>query len=186
MPHEVQKMVYVGEMPWHGLGVRLPAAARYEEIVQAAGFYDVVERDVYVPPNPTPVPDRKGLVRGYTGEYLAVVGRGTRSCSSATSPARSYRRPATCGASSPPPARSARRHPRVAPRRATEPDQGEGRPVAHPQVRARERGARRRHLHPHQERRDTRRVQQHARGGDGRAGRRVVAHRPHRERGPRR
>ena len=76
MPHDVQKMVYVGEMPWHGLGVRLPAAAGYEEIVQAAGFYEVVERDVYVPPNPTPVPDRKGLVRGDTGEYLAVVGKG--------------------------------------------------------------------------------------------------------------
>lgn len=75
MPHDINKMVYVGEMPWHGLGVRLPAAAGYEEIVQAAGFYEVVERDVYVPPNPIPVPDRKGLVRGDTGEYLALVSR---------------------------------------------------------------------------------------------------------------
>jgi hypothetical protein len=28
-------MFYVGEMPWHGLGVRLPARATYEEIVAA-------------------------------------------------------------------------------------------------------------------------------------------------------
>lgn len=28
-----------------------------------------------MPPNPTPVPDRKGLVRGDTGAYLAVVGK---------------------------------------------------------------------------------------------------------------
>lgn len=75
MAHEISKMVYVGAMPWHGLGVRLPAAAGYDEIVQAAGFYEALERDVYVPPNPTPVTDRKGLVRGDTGEYLAVVGK---------------------------------------------------------------------------------------------------------------
>jgi hypothetical protein len=39
MPHDVQKMVYVGEMPWHGLGARLPANATYDEIVEAAGFF---------------------------------------------------------------------------------------------------------------------------------------------------
>ncbi len=75
MAHDINKMIYVGQMPWHGLGVRLPAAAGYEEIVQAAGFYEAVERDVYVPPNPIPVPDRKGLVRSDTGEYLAVVSK---------------------------------------------------------------------------------------------------------------
>jgi phage/plasmid-like protein (TIGR03299 family) len=74
--HNINRMMYVGDVPWHGLGVRLPAAAGYEEIVQIAGFYEVVQHDVYVPPNPTPVPDRKGLVRGDTGEYLAVVGKG--------------------------------------------------------------------------------------------------------------
>jgi hypothetical protein len=44
MAHDINKMIYVGEMPWHGLGVRLPARASYEEIVQAAGFYEAVER----------------------------------------------------------------------------------------------------------------------------------------------
>lgn len=75
MAHDVKKMGFVGETPWHGLGIRLPARARYDEIVQAAGFYEAVERDVFVPPFRTAIPDRKALVRGDTGEYLAVVGR---------------------------------------------------------------------------------------------------------------
>ena len=74
--HDINKMFYVGEMPWHGLGVRLPARASYEEIVAAAGFYEAVEKDVIVPPGRTPVPDKKALVRGDTGEYLSVVGKG--------------------------------------------------------------------------------------------------------------
>jgi phage/plasmid-like protein (TIGR03299 family) len=76
MAHDINRMIYVGEMPWHGLGVRLPARASYEEIVQAAGFYEAVEKDVNIPPFRTPIPDRKALVRGDTGEYLAVVGKG--------------------------------------------------------------------------------------------------------------
>jgi phage/plasmid-like protein (TIGR03299 family) len=76
MAHEIKKMVYVGEMPWHGLGVCLPAKATYDEIVAAAGFYEAVEKDIYVPPFRTPIPDRKALVRSDSGEYLSVVGKG--------------------------------------------------------------------------------------------------------------
>ena len=76
MAHDINRMIYVGEMPWHGLGVRLPARASYEEIVQAAGFYEAVQKDVYVPPFRAPIPDKKALVRGDSGEYLAVVGKG--------------------------------------------------------------------------------------------------------------
>ncbi len=76
MAHAINKMIHVGEMPWHGLGVRLPARASYEEIVHAAGFYEAVEKDVYVPPFRAPIPDKKALVRGDSGEYLAVVGKG--------------------------------------------------------------------------------------------------------------
>jgi phage/plasmid-like protein (TIGR03299 family) len=74
--HDINRMIYVGEMPWHGLGVRLPARASYEEIVQAAGFYEAVEEDVYVAPFRTPIPDKKALVQGDSGEYLSVVGKG--------------------------------------------------------------------------------------------------------------
>lgn len=76
MAHDINRMTYVGEMPRHGLGVRLPARASYEEIVQAAGFYEAVEKDVYVPPSRTPILDKKALVRGDSGEYLTVVGKG--------------------------------------------------------------------------------------------------------------
>ena len=76
MSHAINKMIYVGEMPWHGLGVWLPARASSEEIVQAAGLYEAVEKDVYVPPFRAPIPDKKALVRGDSGEYLAVVGEG--------------------------------------------------------------------------------------------------------------
>jgi phage/plasmid-like protein (TIGR03299 family) len=76
MAHDINKMVFVGEMPWHGLGVGLPARASYDEIVEAAGFYTAVERDVFIPPFNNPIPDKKALVRGDSGEYLAVVGKG--------------------------------------------------------------------------------------------------------------
>ena len=76
MAHDINRMIYVGEMPWHGLGVRLPARASYDEIVAAAGFYEAIEKDVYIPPFRTPIPDKKALVRGDSGEYLAVVGKG--------------------------------------------------------------------------------------------------------------
>jgi len=56
MAHNINSMVYVGDTPWHGLGVRLPARSRYEEIVQAAGFYDAVERDRLRPAVPHPSP----------------------------------------------------------------------------------------------------------------------------------
>jgi phage/plasmid-like protein (TIGR03299 family) len=75
MAHDINKMIFVGEVPWHGLGVRLPARATYDEIVEAAGFYEAVERDVFIPPFSSPIPDRKALVRGDTGDYLSVVGK---------------------------------------------------------------------------------------------------------------
>jgi phage/plasmid-like protein (TIGR03299 family) len=75
MAHDINRMIYVGAEPWHGLGVRLPVNASYEEIVDAAGFYEAREQPVYLPGRLDPVPDKKALVRGDTGAYLSVVGK---------------------------------------------------------------------------------------------------------------
>jgi phage/plasmid-like protein (TIGR03299 family) len=74
MAHEINHMMYVGDMPWHGLGVRLPQNASYDEIVEAAGFFTVLERPVYVPGQLDPVPGVKALIRADTSASLAVVG----------------------------------------------------------------------------------------------------------------
>ncbi|WP_164002310.1 DUF932 domain-containing protein [Pyxidicoccus caerfyrddinensis] len=76
MSHDIHQMAYVGEEPWHGLGTQLPTSSTYEEVVQAAGFYTAVERPLFSPPMEEPIPDRKGLFRGDTGEYLATVHKG--------------------------------------------------------------------------------------------------------------
>ncbi|AEI66274.1 DUF932 domain-containing protein [Corallococcus macrosporus] len=76
MPHEINQMVYAGKEPWHGLGTELPANADYDSIVQAAGFYTAVERDVFAPPMESSIPDKKAIVREDNGAYLATVNRG--------------------------------------------------------------------------------------------------------------
>ncbi len=75
MPHDISRMAYVGEEPWHGLGVRLPRNAPYDDIVAAAGFHEAKETDIYLPGHIQPVPDKKAIVRGDTGDYLSAVGR---------------------------------------------------------------------------------------------------------------
>jgi len=74
MAHQIHRMAFVGEVPWHGLGSPLPQNATYEEIIEAAGFYTVLERPVFVPGKLDAIPDVKALVRADTHDVLAVVG----------------------------------------------------------------------------------------------------------------
>lgn len=77
MAHKLEtdsSMFFVGEMPWHGLGVALPANATWAEVVERVGFYAVQEREVYVAGNPDPIRGQKALVRGDDGRFLAIVG----------------------------------------------------------------------------------------------------------------
>jgi phage/plasmid-like protein (TIGR03299 family) len=67
-------MMFVGDKPWHGLGIEFPANATYEQIAQAVGFYAVVERQLYAAGIPEAIPDRKAIVRADTGAYLSTVG----------------------------------------------------------------------------------------------------------------
>lgn len=76
--HNINKMVYVGIEPWHGLGVRLPANATYQQIAELAGFYIAEEKQLLVEGSNITVPDRKAVVRGDDGRYLATVGSGYR------------------------------------------------------------------------------------------------------------
>lgn len=73
--HNINKLVYVGVEPWHGLGAKLPRNATYQEISELAGFYVAEERPLFVSGSEKPVPDRKAIVRD-DGRYLAVVGDG--------------------------------------------------------------------------------------------------------------
>ncbi len=73
MAHEINRMVYAGEVPWHGLGVQLPKNGSYDEIAEV--FYEAGERDLLVAGTNQVVPDRKALVRNDTEQYLATVGR---------------------------------------------------------------------------------------------------------------
>ena len=74
MAHNLYKnsMVYAGDVPWHGLGVKLPANATGEQIAQLGGFYEAKEERVLTASG-TVIPNKKALVRGDTGAPLAVV-----------------------------------------------------------------------------------------------------------------
>lgn len=74
MAHNLHKdtMLYVGEVPWHGLGVKLPANATWEQVVELGGFYEVGTEDVLVASG-RKVPGRKAIVRKDTGAPLSVV-----------------------------------------------------------------------------------------------------------------
>ena len=67
-------MMYIGEVPWHGLGTRLDAPATAQEAISAAGLdYDVKLADLTTSDG-IPVPSRKAVVRTDTNDVLGVVG----------------------------------------------------------------------------------------------------------------
>jgi phage/plasmid-like protein (TIGR03299 family) len=76
MSHDINKMVFAGETPWHKLGTKLPANGRYEDIRTAAGFYTAVERPLFAAGDVEPNPDMKAIYREDNGRYLATVGKG--------------------------------------------------------------------------------------------------------------
>jgi len=76
MAHMVETMAYAGEVPWHGLGTKVPADLTPEQMLEAAGLNWTVEQ---IPlsyefngwKNKT---DRTALVRSSDGKFLDVVG----------------------------------------------------------------------------------------------------------------
>ena len=83
MSHEISnvsgrnEMFYVGEKPWHGLGVSVEKHARAAEAISLAGLdWDVYQRPLFMP-DQVKVPDRVANVRLDKDKkdfYLGTVG----------------------------------------------------------------------------------------------------------------
>ena len=84
MSHEVQTMAFVGELPWHGLGHKLPAGKSIEEWKKAAGLEWLIKRspikystpDKSITANVQEYPDFGVLYRSDNGAALSIVGNG--------------------------------------------------------------------------------------------------------------
>src|SRR4051794_17973173 len=67
-------MMYVGEVPWHGLGTRLDSPATAREAMYAASLdYDVSLAELTTTDG-IPVPQKRAVIRGDTRDVLGVVG----------------------------------------------------------------------------------------------------------------
>jgi len=78
MSAEVENMMYVGEVPWHGLGIKLDAPPTAEEAIIAAGLnwevnlkdlYTTTEKDLF-----SPLDSHRAVVRDSDNSILGVVG----------------------------------------------------------------------------------------------------------------
>jgi len=71
-------MMYVGDAPWHGLGVKLPKLATSAEAIEAAGLNYRVEKKAMYTRGPgkhrVEVPGHFCTIRRDTGDVLGVVG----------------------------------------------------------------------------------------------------------------
>lgn len=67
-------MMYVGEVPWHALGTKLPAPATAREAIQAAHLDYDVTLAALATIGGIAVPNRKAVVRTDTDDVLGVVG----------------------------------------------------------------------------------------------------------------
>ena len=76
MAHMVETMAYAGELPWHGLGVKVINALTPEQMMQKAGVDWEVEKQDLVTTAGSKVKSKQALVRSSDGEVLDIVGKG--------------------------------------------------------------------------------------------------------------
>ena len=78
MAHMVETMAYAGEVPWHGLGKRVPADLTPEQMLVESGLdWEVHKVDLSYESDSgwkNTVPGKKGLVRTSDGAYLDTIG----------------------------------------------------------------------------------------------------------------
>jgi len=67
-------MMYVGEVPWHGLGMKMGAPATARETIAAAGLDYDVQMTNLATIDGTPVPQKRAVIRTDTNDVLGVVG----------------------------------------------------------------------------------------------------------------
>jgi phage/plasmid-like protein (TIGR03299 family) len=79
MAHEVESMMYVGQAPWHGLGVPLQNPPTIEEAIRLAGLdWTVSTKPVALIDGGIPVPSHRAVVRDSDGRILGMVGKDWR------------------------------------------------------------------------------------------------------------
>ena len=76
MAHQVETMAYAGELPWHGLGVKVSNDLTPAQMMEKAGLdWDVVECESFVEFSGKKIPTgQKSLVRETDGKVLTTVG----------------------------------------------------------------------------------------------------------------
>ena len=82
MAHELEivngqaQMAYVGELPWHGLGTKVPADLTPDQFMTTAGLDWEVNKEDMTTASGIVVPGKQALVRSSDGKVLDVVGKG--------------------------------------------------------------------------------------------------------------
>ena len=78
MAHAVETMAYAGELPWHGLGVKVADSLTPREMQEAAGLDWSVEKLPMVAKSGNEeirIPSQQALVRSTDQKVLSVIGQ---------------------------------------------------------------------------------------------------------------
>lgn len=68
MPHEVESMFYVRELPWHGLGTRVEEAPTSDDALKLAGLdWEISQQPVYT--DSQLIPGYKANIGALTKRY---------------------------------------------------------------------------------------------------------------------
>ena len=74
MSHNVETMAYAGEVPWHGLGEKVPADLTTEQFMRKAGLDWKVEKETITTSSGAEVHGKRALVRQSDNTVLDIVG----------------------------------------------------------------------------------------------------------------
>lgn len=81
MSHELEivngkaQMAYAGDVPWHGLGTKVPADVAPYQMMEIAGLDWSVEKQRMVTSEGFAVPEKRALVRSSDNKVLDIVGK---------------------------------------------------------------------------------------------------------------